>query len=163
MDLWSYADRSKFSFAIPSEHAIKALVALGPLIEIGAGTGLWAAEIKKAGGDILAYDNYGPGWADMIRGEFFRVRFGDHRKLKWHKGRTLFLCWPPYSESMALDCLLAYKGSILAYIGEGNGGCTGCDDFHDLLEREWEEVDGFDIPQFPGIHDYFCLFERKVA
>ena len=42
---------------------------------------------------------------------------------------------------MAARCLEHYTGQRLIYIGEGDGGCTADDQFHQMLEEHWEEVE----------------------
>ena len=63
------------------------------------------------------------------------------------------------------ESIKGYKtnGNKLIYIGEGGGGCTGCDKFHSLLYSEWLEVEDVwvDIPQWTGMHDGASLFIRK--
>ena len=49
---------------------------------------------------------------------------------------SLLLCYPPPSSSMADDCLDAYPGSVLLYIGEWRGN-TATREFEARLLREW--------------------------
>lgn len=79
-----------------------------------------------------------------------------------NQDRALFLCWPPYDKDFAYNVLKAYQGNTLIYVGEGEGGCTGDDNFFKLLEKEWEEVaydDGF--TSWSGIHDQLIIYRRK--
>lgn len=71
------------------------------------------------------------------------------------------LCWPSYDDPMGFNTLSTFTGNKLIYIGEGDGGCTGDDKFHDLLREEWKEVKEIDIRQWIGIHDAMFFFERK--
>ena len=50
--------RRLFSWAVPSREALDALVDASPqgIIEIGCGTGYWAAELLKAGATVAAYE-----------------------------------------------------------------------------------------------------------
>jgi hypothetical protein len=45
-----------FSLSVPSEEALAALKHCGPLCELGAGTGYWAALLRSRGADVVAYD-----------------------------------------------------------------------------------------------------------
>lgn len=151
----------EFAWAIPSEEAIRKIVKFSPIIEIGAGKGLWARLIQSAGADIIAFDNFS--W-DKDQPVYFDVQKGTASKAKLYPERTLFLCWPPYDESMALKALVSYHkagGRKLVYIGEGHGGCTGCDKFHEYLYHHFDEIDGMGIPQWPGIHDRMTIYKRK--
>lgn len=62
---WRSADRlarlrwegvELFSFAIPTEEVVAHLASLSPILEIGAGTGYWAHELRLAGADVVATD-----------------------------------------------------------------------------------------------------------
>ena len=68
---------------------------------------------------------------------------------------------PDYDSPFAITSLEAFAGDKIIYIGEGAYGCTGCDRFHALLDKEWERVGEVDIPQWSGLHDYLSLFVRK--
>jgi hypothetical protein len=156
----SYKQRNtmvnKYAWAIPCDEAIEELVKLSPLVEIGAGTGYWAKLVKEAGGTIICYDIKPPElvWHDVNQCGTEAAE----RKLD-----TLFLCWPPYDDTMAHDCLKLYKGNKLVYIGEGYGGCTGCNLFHELLNNEWILVKRIYLPQWNGIHDSMYIYERKAS
>jgi hypothetical protein len=153
----------KYSWAIPNDEAINYLVSLSPIIEIGAGAGYWASLIRMMGGEIIALDKdpYKNHWAE---GNWTQVdKFTSYYQLrkKAYSNHTLFLCWPPYDDSMAFDCLKKYQGSRLVYIGEGWGGCTADDAFFDLLNNEWEKDISIDIPQWDGMRDYLISYRRK--
>jgi hypothetical protein len=172
---------AKYAWAIPNDQAIAELSRYSPLIEIGAGLGFWAYLINQAGGDIVAYDNR-PGLAWNLQynedasddekehkeyllklvqpKSWFNVKVGSFEKLKSHPKRTLFLCWPPYKERLALDCLNSYKGNNLIYVGEWYG-CTGCNEFHELLEESWDVIKEIYIPRFYGLNDAMYVLKRK--
>lgn len=157
----------RYSFAIPSEEAVRAIAALpGPIVELGAGTGYWASLIAGEGGDITAYDKYPPGRARNrygFREAFFPVRRGTPDTLKQGKVKwgTLFLCWPCYNTDFALQALCAFEGSHVAYVGEGGGGCTGNDEFHMELSR-WSERRAIPIPQWWGLNDTLTIYQRPA-
>ena len=167
----SFATRQEcahtYSWAVPNDQAIQTLVDHSPVIEIGAGTGYWAAMVQAAGGDIIAFDNqpldkseinhYHPG-----KQPFFAVQEGDEETATLYPDRTLFLCWPPYDSSMAYRCLKAYRGSTVIFVGEGWGGCTANDDFFELLIKEFEVAKEIDIPQWFGMHDYMTVYKRLL-
>jgi hypothetical protein len=159
----------KYAWAIPNDEAIAECVKFSPLIEIGAGLGYWAKLISEAGGDIIAFDAWvmrsGPCFKrnkiTKQEGLWFDVEYGNEHWVKDHPDRTLFLCWPPYNTSMALNCLTHYRGNDLIYVGESWGGCCGCEEFGDKLKNEWKVVKNITIPQWDGLHDFFCVYERK--
>lgn len=139
-------------------------MAASPLVEIGAGTGYWSAMIAQAGGDVIAYDSTPPGPGNNYHPDpnarYFDVQQGGTEKAALHPDRTLFLCWPPYGEIMAWEALVYYKGSTLVYVGEGQGGCTGNDAFHELLDAQWEERLSLYLPNWQGIRDTLTVYQR---
>jgi len=156
--------RRSWSYAIPSREAIERLVLLSPIVEIGAGAGLWAACLKAAGATIYAYDNFS--WRKAVAlGKHWRVRQGGPLMVRRHPGATLMLCWAPYDDSMAVRALKHYAktdGKRLIWIGEDEGGCCGGDDFWKLLRKlNFQEVDFIRIPQWPGLHDHVVIYERE--
>lgn len=156
--------RKKYSYAVPSTEALREIVKYSPICEMGAGTGYWASLLNLLGADIVAYDtdpvNEGNNSYHKKRKPFYPVNKCDDNFIP-PKERTLFLCWPPYNTEMAINALKRYEGSTLIYIGEGYGGCTGCDDFHDLLEEEWDIKEVIDLPSLYGIRDDLYIYTRK--
>ena len=157
---------TKYSWAVPWHGALEVIAAHAPILEIGAGTGYWVYLLRQMGVDVLAYDAEPP--------------FEKENVNTWHHGgqiwtavfkagsfaagcdptRALFLCWPPYDNSMAMDCLNRYQGNVIIYIGE-NGGCTGTEEFQKALDERFDMVARADIPQYEGIHDFLMLYYRK--
>jgi methylase of polypeptide subunit release factors len=45
-----------YAFASPNSEALKALVKLSPIVEIGAGVGYWAALLRQQGAEVVAID-----------------------------------------------------------------------------------------------------------
>ena len=157
-----FAITNHYSWAVPNQEAIDYLVSQSPIIEMGAGTGYWSKLISDSGGEVIAFDEspYDNHWCKNQWYEITKIDSVDI--LANYPEHTLFLCWPPYDTPFAYDCLKAYKGSQLIFVGESYGGCTGDDNFFDLLEEEWEEVHSIDIPQWFGMHDYLISYKRKV-
>lgn len=148
--IWSYA------WGIPNSAAIQALRDLGPLLEVGAGSGYWAWMVRQAGGDVVAIDHNSyapPHWCEVL--------FGDVSRIKEFPDRTLFLCWPPNHSSMASECLEVYRGQYLAWVGEQRGGVTGNDVFYGRLESDFQLCKRIRIPQWPGCQDALFIFKRN--
>ena len=157
----------KYSWSIPTEEALATIAKYAPVVEIGAGTGLWAAMLRARGVDILAYDAHPPypdseanAWHRNVK-MFTHIEVGGPEKAELYPNRSLMLSWPPYDEPMASDCLAYYSGPHVIYIGEGSGGCTGDELFHDTLYKEFEEIESVRLPQWHGIHDYLSVWRRK--
>lgn len=150
----------RYAWAIPNDAALEVLARLAPIVEVGAGGGYWAGMLRARGVDVLAYDRRPASlpWADRAWSTVERDGEGVAGE---HPGRTLFLCWPPLGEPMAANALRAYRGRHVVYVGEGPGGCTADDSFHDLLCQHFELVEEVDIPQWPGIHDCLEVWRRR--
>jgi hypothetical protein len=73
----------------------------------------------------------------------------------------MFLCWPPYDTRMAEEALRAYAGNAVVYVGEGYGGCTANDAFHERLKADFECVYSVELPRWFGIHDHMTIWRRK--
>lgn len=168
----------QYAFSVPTDEALDAIATVGPVVEIGAGTGYWAALLRARGVDVLAYDLAPPGdpknhWYANAR-PFAPVLHGDHRDAARHPYRALMLSWPPYGSSFAYRALRAYEeagGRHLVYIGEGPSGCCADDQFFARLGQEtwfdeaaqsspWVETQTVNLPQWSGINDYLTIYER---
>jgi hypothetical protein len=118
----------RFSYVFPDPTALDMLHALGPLIEIGAGTGYWTFRLRAAGTDIIALDQAPPDGETLNRyhaptATWTTVLPGDQPELAAHADRTLFVCWPPLFSSLG-DCLNWYAGNTVACIGDGGHRTT---------------------------------------
>jgi hypothetical protein len=98
------------------------------------------------------------------------IEAGTYKSTWWKKENT--------TPDMALAALLAYEqagGQWVVYIGEGSGGCTAGDVFHERLglscwhdEGEecdhnpaWEEASYITIPQWDGLNDGLWIMRRR--
>jgi len=149
-----------YSRAVPTEEALRAIVRLSPLVEMGAGTGYWASLLNHLGADIIAYDRI-----DSVNlwhtgpTRFFDVKNGSPESLLNHSDRSLFLCWPPADSKMAVECLRNWKGRELAYVGDFNG-LTGDQEFYDVLRRDFVLTQTIEIPQWAGAEDYLTIWQK---
>jgi hypothetical protein len=113
----------RYSYVVPDGRSLSQLVDLGPLVEIGAGTGYWSYRLRALGVDLVAIDQAPPDgdrpnryhattptWTEVIA--------GDHTVLTEYSDRALFLCWPPLFSSLG-DSLTYYSGNTVAVIGDG--------------------------------------------
>jgi len=158
---------AQYSFAIPDREALWTIRKHSPngVLEIGAGTGYWAKLLTAMRVNVVAYDS-GKGKyfkIESIRGRYHAVIQGAHVDAlrQENHGRTLLLVWPDYERPWADEALHLYRGQVVAYVGEGDGGCTADDAFHQRLEREFKIIDESSIPQWWGIHDRLFVYKRK--
>ena len=159
MHQWRDIAKLEYAFAVPNIAAIEALAKLAPLIEIGAGRGYWAHLLRLQNIEIMAYDDGSWKMEGDTHQPWTNVLHGGPEKVNEHPNHTLFLCWPPM-HSMALNALERYNGDHLAYVGEEDG-CTGCYDFQDKLDKEWQMNECIHIPQHLGLHDALYLYTRR--
>lgn len=157
----------RFAWAVPTDEAIETIAELSPVVEIGAGTGYWAWLLEQVGCEVVAFDAAPDGSIEAVGDHWTTVYPGDHRVLtevprlwRWSE-HSLLLCWPPYSDPMALDCLRTFRGNTIAYVGEPEGGCCATDEFFAALDQGWEVVREVDLPQWPTLHDCLTIY-RKV-
>lgn len=161
----------RFSWAIPSNGALAAIARHSPngVIDYGAGRGYWTYLLRNMGvnAEATELDPHGPGsrmykaynkWSGRT---YCTIDYGGLRRLSNsdHK-KTLLLVWPPEVSDMATEALRNYTGDTVAYVGE-LWGCTGSDEFHTLLEHEWNMADEVIIPTFYGFFDRLRIYKRK--
>jgi hypothetical protein len=159
----------KYSWAIPNEKALKTIEDLGPIVEIGAGSGYWAALLRARGTDVVAFDKYpiesGSSWHGGADKSWTEVLKGDERSVAKYTDRTLMLSCPPPEDPMAFNALQAFKGDTLIYIG-GPAPRKGAHDlygdlaFHQELRDKWKAVERVNLPQWPG-RDYSLFVYRR--
>lgn len=155
----------QYSFALPDPQALQVIKKYSPIIELGAGTGYWAKLLNEIGCLVLAYDKHitGNHYFKEKVGYHYSVMEGDESVLdSYTEEYNLFLCWPDYDCEWAFNALKCFKGQYVIYIGEGYGGCTADDDFHEELERYWERVEEHDLKQWWAIHDELTVYKRKT-
>jgi hypothetical protein len=159
---------NKYSWSIPDARAIAICKRYSPLIEVGAGGGYWAKLITDAGGKITCYDNpeqdgywWGSGLSSNKKWHRINATKDYCSAIRRNRDRTLFLCWPPKGkeDTFTVDCLNAYSGEHLIYVGEGAGGCTGSPAFHKLLNKTFEIKKIYRLASWHSISD--CLFVYK--
>jgi len=61
---------------------------------------------------------------------------------------------------MATNAIKSFSGNKLIFIGEGCGGCTADNEFFQILDNEWNNVDRVNIPRWFGIGDSLSLWSR---
>jgi len=121
------------------------------VLEVMAGAGWLAKALSEHGVDITATDNYE---SHMNEGSHDQVTDVENMDalaaLEANSDAdVVIMSWPPLDNDIAQKVGEATQGKTLVYIGEGNGGCTATDEFHENM--------GIDniipIPNFVGVHD----------
>lgn len=166
-ELWEEGEpQRRYAWAVPNQEALAVIADLSPngVVEIGAGAGYWAMELRRLGVDVVAYDPWPPGvprprvsdegdWPGYHAGKAWsEVLQGDHTVVTRHPDRTLLMCWPSYAERWPATAVELYQGDTVIYIGEGPGGCTADDRFHALIGQQgvcWHTDDNGDETTCP--------------
>jgi hypothetical protein len=137
LDSGCLPDSAHDAYVFPSDSTLAMLAGLGPLVEIGAGTGYWAYRLRSIGVDIVAFDQ-APVDGDRTNKyhapnrPWAHVEQGDQTALPDYTDRCLFLCWPPSSSSLG-DCLTYCRGDTIPYIGDGGHRTTRLDHLHETF------------------------------
>lgn len=162
----------RFGYAVLTQDAVARLLPYGPFVEIGAGTGYWSYELRKAGCISIATDLHTVATKSEpeIRHPFHgRAQYVDviamsaEDAAQKYSEKSLLMVWPDLNLSWAFDALRKYTGDTLVYVGDGRGrrGWTGDSQLHDEIERAWVEKDRITIPRFPVHHDAIFIYKRK--
>ena len=132
------------------------------IIELGAGSGKWKRRLEAEGCNVIAYDA-ATNVTFIKEGEKNGVMRGDHTSIAKHakEGRALMLVYPP-DGPMACDCLAAYAGNTLVYVGEGVGGCNADDDFFHELLQSWTVVVDMALDPYQGCAEKLFILKRKL-
>ncbi|HET9893941.1 MAG TPA: hypothetical protein VFQ44_03310 [Streptosporangiaceae bacterium] len=153
----------RYSYVFLSDFALAMLAGLGPLVELGAGTGYWAHRLRSIGVDIVAFDQaplngeranrYHP-----LARPWTYVGQGDQTVLSGYPDRSLLLCWPPLFSSLG-DCLTYYRGDAVAYIGDGGCRTARLDHLHEsFIKIATEPVRALD--PCPGVPPKLTIWKR---
>lgn len=155
-----------YGWAIPNAAAIARIANYAPLVEVGAGVGLWARLLTQAGADVFATDRHPPRhcWYPVLRAAGSRVS-------AQHPDCTLLLIWPDDCNSMASCTLRTYSGDkiivvgenrgVPALLGQGRAPATGDSVFHAMLARDWQVIETVEIPQRLMYHDEVVVYQRR--
>eukprot|EP00055_Hartaetosiga_balthica_P004912 m.13649 g.13649 ORF g.13649 m.13649 type:complete len:292 (+) comp4180_c0_seq1:1-876(+) len=144
-----------------TNSALNIVKDLGPIVEIGAGGGHWAKELRDRGVDIQAYDNDSTDSPTPTNARKTKVLYGDEKKLSWYPHRTLLMVYPPPG-NMAYNCLDQYKGDVIVYVGEGRGGVNANSRFFDKVEEEFDCVLIEPVEPFSKCYEKMFVLWRKA-
>jgi hypothetical protein len=152
-----------WGFAIPCAEAVSALRRLGPIVEVGAGTGYWTALLRAAGHDMIATDlAAGASKHGFSVGRHAEVeQLAASQAVLRYPDRDLFCSWPSENEPWAAEAVLAVKaGRRIALILDDRGTMTGDAALRDALEAGCRSLATVQIPQFPNVQDRLHIYER---
>jgi hypothetical protein len=155
----------RYAYVVPDDRSLSALAELGPIVEMGAGTGYWASRLRARGVDLLAFDQAPPDGERTNRyhaptSTWSEVHAGDQTVLASHSDRALFLCWPPVFSSLG-DCLRFYTGKTIALIGDGGHRTARISGLNESFRTvAVSSVRALD--PFPGAAPTLSIWQRRV-
>jgi hypothetical protein len=161
----------KYGFAILTTAAVELIRPYAPLLELGAGSGYWAYELKRAGIDVVATDprTNGFGWFDeggtqkkgRWKSEFTQIeKLNGLDAIRKYPNRNLLIVWPSYGDSWAADALEIFTGHVVVYAGEWGDACAESR-FFDLLDQRFSDRTEIKMPHFWGLHDRYLTICKK--
>jgi hypothetical protein len=160
----------KYGFAVPSRQMLEGVARLSKrIVEVGAGTGFMATQLRRFEIDVVATDLNATGTS------MYSFSVGSHDAnvapmetlcavdaVRKYPDRDVFCSWPSLNEPWLTEAADAMQpGRLLFYVGEGYGGCTADDSFHELVQSPaFEEVEYIPMAQFFGINDNLTVYRR---
>lgn len=120
---------------------VEFIAQFAPFVEMGGGSGWLAFLLRDRGAAVTCYDAQDPGtfvqgWKQWPWWE--GVREGSAEVLpSAAPSSSLLLCWPDIASDFACACLDRFRGNVLVYIGEPEGGCTADARFFSTLNQQW--------------------------
>lgn len=140
------------------------------VIEPFAGTGYLATHLREASGlgkRYRAYDACISHWDEAQRPNYGFTKSGVfNTNIK--KAGCIVMSWPNYSQNLAYRIARKMEsGQYLVYQGEGWGGCTGDDPFHQLLDEQFEVIKGrtqlvnAGHITWYGMHDDWTIYRKR--
>jgi hypothetical protein len=161
---------STVGWALPSREALQAIAdtmdmhCINTVVDCGCGHALWPALLDQWTPitKFTAWDipRRNPRHVAAGLAPFMPVTT-DASCLSDPKPDCLSFIWPTYAAPWAARLLETEQPEFVLYIGEGGGGCTADDRFHELLDSGYDEIVCCDIPTWPGIHDRVFMYQKK--
>ena len=168
-----------FGFCIPDMDTMENLVSLlnkrkvKTILSIGAGvafveTILQCISIEKGYGfSVIATDPYTSHNTNKNQPFMPVYKCTATQAIKFSNADTILTSWPAMEDWTHEALIQAREGNFTTaiYIGEGKGGCTGTDDFHQELSDNWNDADpdttiGFYKPWY-GLNDTISVYSAE--
>ncbi|CAI5706027.1 hypothetical protein KXD40_009636 [Peronospora effusa] len=158
-----------YAYATPTKEALDVMAKYTPIVEVGAGTGYWSSLLLRADVDVAAYDKAPPN-AEGAEGNayhgrvppFCSVACGGPEVLsqKNMAKHTLFLCYPPPGDAMAVRSVQLFQGDVILHVGEWQGD-TGDSRFESELQRRFELEKDIMLPNWGNSAYGLTVWRRK--
>lgn len=165
---WQMRDKfiAGFTFAIPCRDALEFIAGHSRnIVEIGAGTGFWASQLRRVGVDVIATDNTKPGevsYHHTVGAHSPIVQMEASEAVVAHPDRDVLAIWPCMEDWLEKAIDQMKPGRKLFYIGESSGGCTANSGFFDKVydSDQYKEIGSFNMVQWTYIHDEMWVYEK---
>ncbi|GMF56150.1 unnamed protein product [Phytophthora fragariaefolia] len=158
-----------YAYATPTQEALDVMAKHAPIVEVGAGTGYWTSLLQRDKVDVVAYDKAPPS-AEGAEGNayhghvppFCSVGRGGPEVLGQEDmiGRSLFLCYPPPGDSMAVRSVQLFQGDVILHVGEWQGD-TGDNRFESELQRRFVLEQEISLPNWGNSAYGLTVWRRK--
>ncbi|MFR9675877.1 hypothetical protein [Streptomyces sp. TR02-1] len=135
--------RTRFAWGIPTPQDLTWMLRLldgRGVVEVGAGTGYWAWQLRQAGAEVECFDLHAPGEDNVYctGGPYTVVDPGGPEVAGLFPRRALLLVWPPRGVDVAARSLHAYQGDLLFLCAPADQDLSGDEDFYRALSARWE-------------------------
>ncbi|CAI5731376.1 unnamed protein product [Hyaloperonospora brassicae] len=159
-----------YAYATPTQQALDVMKKYAPIVEIGAGTGYWCSLLQRRGVDIVAYDKAPPSDANAS-GNVYHGHVPQYCSVgragpevlgqKDMEKRSLFLCYPPPGDAMAVRSVQLFQGNVVMHVGEWQGD-TGDSRFEHELQRRFVLVEEIALPNWGNSAYGLTVWRRKA-
>lgn len=173
---------TNYGFSIITKELIdelKEFIGDRKVLEVMGGNGYLSRCLHEAGVDIICTDTNEWATSKKVSSRYqnwvntwYPIEQLDAVEAieKYNDRDVVIMSWPPYCEPTDVDVLneCLWRGKTLIYIGEGEGGCTGTDQFFEIVDDLGDKgkvrhnlYSGttFDMLQFFGMHDQVFYVE----
>jgi hypothetical protein len=160
-----------YAYATPTKEALDVMAKHAPIVEVGAGTGYWSSLLQRADVDVVAFDKAPPS-ADGTEGNayhghvppFCSVGRGGPEVLSQEDmaARSLFLCYPPPGDAMAVRSVQLFQGDVILHVGEWQGD-TGDQRFESELQRRFVLEQEISLPNWGNSAYGLTVWRRKTT
>ena len=165
--------RTRYGYVIPTSLVIREILKFThneTILEIGAGTGLWAHILRNKGQKITPTDLKPKVYKDTPRELIDKYAwfnsFIDVEKLsgidsvkKYNKHEVLMIVWPEQSKIWAYETLQLFKGNKFIYVG--NKDETGDINLLNTLSKDWVEQKSIKLPNLLNQHNPILYLYKK--
>jgi len=139
------------------------------VLEMGAGTGYWAALLQARGVSVIPYDISPPGALsdNEYHAEvpsFTNIHRSTSLSSSSKAASILFLCYPPPGTDMAFSTLQHFTGDTVIHVGEW-AGLTGSVAFEELLTASFTYEDRYtlSLPSWGTDAAYLTIWKRHQS